>query len=124
MFVVDGELLVNELAPRPHNSGHWTLDASTTSQYEQQIRAVCGVGLGRTTMTAPSIAMVNLLGDVWADGEPDWERRARRAAGQAPPVRQVAGRGRAARWATSRSRRDVATEAVERALELRRRCAR
>lgn len=72
MFVVDGELLVNELAPRPHNSGHWTLDACTTSQFEQQIRAVCGLGLGATTMTAPAIAMVNLLGDVWADGEPDW----------------------------------------------------
>ena len=72
MFVVDGELLVNELAPRPHNSGHWTLDAGATSQFEQQIRAVCGVGLGRTTMTAPSIAMVNLLGELWANGTPDW----------------------------------------------------
>ncbi|MGB0114637.1 MAG: 5-(carboxyamino)imidazole ribonucleotide synthase [Ilumatobacteraceae bacterium] len=71
-FVVDGELLVNELAPRPHNSGHWTLDASTTSQYEQQVRAVCGLGLGATALTAPAIAMVNLLGDLWADGDPDW----------------------------------------------------
>ncbi len=75
-------LLVNEIAPRPHNSGHWTLDASVTSQFEQQVRAVCGVGLGSTTMTAPAAAMVNLLGDLWflpgADGslgepvEPDW----------------------------------------------------
>ena len=72
MFVVDGDLLVNELAPRPHNSGHWTLDAAATSQYEQQIRAVCGLGLGSTAMTAPAIAMVNLLGDQWDDGEPDW----------------------------------------------------
>ncbi len=72
LFVVDGELLVNELAPRPHNSGHWTLDASTTSQYEQQVRAVCGLGLGSTAMTAPAIAMVNLLGDLWAGGRPDW----------------------------------------------------
>jgi 5-(carboxyamino)imidazole ribonucleotide synthase len=72
LFVVDGELLVNELAPRPHNSGHWTLDASVTSQYEQQVRAVCGLGLGSTTMTAPAIAMVNLLGDLWERGEPDW----------------------------------------------------
>lgn len=71
-FVVDGELLVNELAPRPHNSGHWTLDASVTSQYEQQVRAVCGLGLGSTTMTAPAIAMVNLLGDLWEGGDPDW----------------------------------------------------
>jgi len=58
-------LLVNELAPRPHNSGHWTLDASVTSQFEQQIRAVCGLALGDTAMTAPSVAMVNLLGDLW-----------------------------------------------------------
>lgn len=75
-------LLVNEIAPRPHNSGHWTLDASVTSQFEQQVRAVCGVGLGSTAMTAPAAAMVNLLGDLWfppnADGslgdpvEPDW----------------------------------------------------
>ena len=72
LFVVGGELLVNELAPRPHNSGHWTLDASVTSQYEQQIRAVCGLGLGSTAMTAPAIAMVNLLGDLWEGGEPDW----------------------------------------------------
>lgn len=72
MFVVGGELLVNELAPRPHNSGHWTLDASVTSQYEQQVRAVCGLGLGSPAMTAPAIAMVNLLGDLWEGGEPDW----------------------------------------------------
>lgn len=79
MFVVgDDELLVNEIAPRPHNSGHWTLDASVTSQFEQQIRAVCGVGLGDTAMTAPAVAMVNLLGDLWFAGdtaapvEPNW----------------------------------------------------
>jgi 5-(carboxyamino)imidazole ribonucleotide synthase len=72
LFVVGGQLLVNELAPRPHNSGHWTLDASTTSQYEQQVRAVCGLGLGSTAMTAPAIAMVNLLGDLWEGGDPDW----------------------------------------------------
>ncbi len=72
LFVVDGDMLVNELAPRPHNSGHWTLDASVTSQYEQQVRAVCGLGLGSTAMTAPAIAMVNLLGDLWEGGDPDW----------------------------------------------------
>jgi len=74
LFVAGGELLVNELAPRPHNSGHWTLDASVTSQFEQQIRAVCGLGLGDPSMTAPAAAMVNLLGDRWAAGEPRWER--------------------------------------------------
>jgi 5-(carboxyamino)imidazole ribonucleotide synthase len=76
LFVVERDegrrLLVNELAPRPHNSGHWTLDASATSQYEQQIRMLCGLGVGATGLTVPSIAMVNLLGDLWADGEPDW----------------------------------------------------
>lgn len=72
MFVSDGELLVNELAPRPHNSGHWTLDAATTSQFDQQVRAVCGLALGPTAMTAPAAAMVNLLGDRWRSGEPDW----------------------------------------------------
>ena len=74
MFVVAGDLMVNELAPRPHNSGHWTLDAARTSQFEQQVRAVCGVGLGDPSLSAPAAAMVNLLGDLWADGEPDWSR--------------------------------------------------
>jgi 5-(carboxyamino)imidazole ribonucleotide synthase len=74
MFVVGGELLVNELAPRPHNSGHWTLDAAATSQFEQQVRAVCGLRLGATDLTAGGAAMVNLLGDVWDGGEPDWAR--------------------------------------------------
>jgi 5-(carboxyamino)imidazole ribonucleotide synthase len=64
MFVVDGVLLVNELAPRPHNSGHWTLDASLTSQFEQQVRAVCGLRLGDTSLAAPGAAMVNVLGDL------------------------------------------------------------
>ena len=72
LFVAEGELLVNELAPRPHNSGHWTLDACITSQYEQQVRALCGLGLGSPAMTAPAIAMVNLLGDLWEGGDPDW----------------------------------------------------
>jgi len=72
LFMVDGELLVNEIAPRPHNSGHWTLDGSATSQFEQQIRAICGVGLGDTSMTTPAVAMVNLLGDLWDQGSPNW----------------------------------------------------
>ena len=72
MFTVGGQLLVNELAPRPHNSGHWTLDAARTSQFQQQVRAVCGVGLGDPSLSAPAAAMVNLLGDLWAEGQPDW----------------------------------------------------
>jgi 5-(carboxyamino)imidazole ribonucleotide synthase len=67
----DGELLVNELAPRPHNSGHLTFDACLTSQFEQQLRAVCGLPLGSTQRLCPA-AMANLLGDLWAAGEPDW----------------------------------------------------
>ena len=63
--------MVNELAPRPHNSGHFSFDASVTSQFEQQLRAVCGLPLGITDSLSPA-AMVNLLGDLWADGEPDW----------------------------------------------------
>ena len=67
----DGSLLINELAPRPHNSGHWTFDACVTSQFEQQLRAVCGLPLGATDVLRPA-AMANLLGDLWAKGEPDW----------------------------------------------------
>jgi 5-(carboxyamino)imidazole ribonucleotide synthase len=66
-----GKLLVNELAPRPHNSGHLTFDACVTSQFEQQLRAICGLPLGSTELWRPA-AMANLLGDLWADGEPDW----------------------------------------------------
>ncbi|WP_018232688.1 5-(carboxyamino)imidazole ribonucleotide synthase [Thioalkalivibrio thiocyanodenitrificans] len=66
-----GELLVNEIAPRPHNSGHFTLDACVTSQFEQQVRAVCGLPFGDTRLLSP-VVMVNLLGDLWAGGEPDW----------------------------------------------------
>jgi 5-(carboxyamino)imidazole ribonucleotide synthase len=67
----DKKLLVNELAPRPHNSGHLTFDACVTSQFEQQLRAVCGFNLGSTEFYKPA-AMANLLGDVWQSGEPDW----------------------------------------------------
>jgi 5-(carboxyamino)imidazole ribonucleotide synthase len=118
LFVVDDDLLVNEIAPRPHNSGHWTLDGSATSQFEQQIRAVCGLGLGRTNMTVASIAMVNLLGELWSNGDPDWT-----------PVlddpraklhlygKSVARRGRKMGHLTVVS--DVASEAAERAIALR-----
>ena len=72
MFLLsDGRILINELAPRPHNSGHFSFDASITSQFEQQLRAVCGLPLGATDLLRPA-AMANLLGDVWANGEPDW----------------------------------------------------
>jgi 5-(carboxyamino)imidazole ribonucleotide synthase len=72
MFLMgDGGIFVNELAPRPHNSGHFSFDASVTSQFEQQVRAVCGLPLGSTESLRPA-AMANLLGDLWAGGEPDW----------------------------------------------------
>lgn len=72
LFVTkSGQLVVNELAPRTHNSGHLTLDACVTSQFEQQVRAVCCLPLGSTALRAPA-AMANLLGDVWAKGEPNW----------------------------------------------------
>jgi 5-(carboxyamino)imidazole ribonucleotide synthase len=67
----DGHLIVNEIAPRPHNSGHLTFDACETSQFGQQLRAVCGLPLGSTGSYGPS-AMANLLGDLWQNGEPDW----------------------------------------------------
>jgi 5-(carboxyamino)imidazole ribonucleotide synthase len=67
----DGRLLVNELAPRPHNSGHLTIEACPTSQFEQQLRAVCGLPLGAVSPARPA-AMANLLGELWAGGQPDW----------------------------------------------------
>ena len=78
MFLTDrGEVLVNELAPRPHNSGHWTLDGCETSQFEQHVRAVCGLPLGAVDVRQPTV-MVNILGDAWGwrgttvTGEPHW----------------------------------------------------
>jgi 5-(carboxyamino)imidazole ribonucleotide synthase len=72
LFVKGDQLLVNELAPRPHNSGHQTLECARTSQFEQHIRAVCGLPMGSTDLHSPA-AMVNLLGDLWRGGsEPDW----------------------------------------------------
>ncbi len=69
----DGRLLVNEMAPRPHNSGHHTIDACETSQFEQQLRVLCGLPIGSTRLHSPAV-MLNLLGDVWVDndGNPDW----------------------------------------------------
>lgn len=67
----DGSLLINELAPRPHNSGHFSFDACITSQFEQQLRTVCALPPGDCGQTIPA-AMANLLGDLWAEGEPQW----------------------------------------------------
>ena len=69
----DGELQLNELAPRPHNSGHHTLDACATTQFEQQVRLLCGFRPGPTDLLTP-VTMVNLLGDLWQEGAPDWGR--------------------------------------------------
>ncbi|HEY7682226.1 MAG TPA: 5-(carboxyamino)imidazole ribonucleotide synthase [Gemmatimonadales bacterium] len=73
-FVVGhDQLLVNEIAPRPHNSGHFTLDACATDQFEQQVRALTDLPLGDASLLSPA-AMVNLLGDLWLGGEPRWDR--------------------------------------------------
>lgn len=73
-FISNGELLVNEIAPRPHNSGHYTLDACVTDQFEQQVRAVCGLPLGDTRLLSP-VVMINMLGDIWHGGQaPKWQK--------------------------------------------------
>jgi len=78
-FISNGKLLVNEMAPRPHNSGHFTIDGCVTSQYEQQVRALCGLSLG-SSQSHNATVMVNLLGDLWFQNdtgksiEPDWSR--------------------------------------------------
>jgi 5-(carboxyamino)imidazole ribonucleotide synthase len=73
--LADGRLLANEIAPRPHNSGHYTIDACVTSQFEQQARVMASLPLGDTMQAMPSV-MLNILGDAWYDGErqrePDW----------------------------------------------------
>jgi len=75
-FVSDGKLLINEMAPRPHNSGHYTIDACVTNQFEQQVRALCGLPLGDPSQHSAAV-MVNLLGDVWRgvenENEPEWD---------------------------------------------------
>jgi 5-(carboxyamino)imidazole ribonucleotide synthase len=78
LFVANGgRLFVNEVAPRPHNSGHYTMDACTVDQFEQQLRALCGLPLGEPRLLSP-VAMINLLGDLWAQGEPRWAEALRR----------------------------------------------
>jgi 5-(carboxyamino)imidazole ribonucleotide synthase len=69
----DDTLLINEIAPRPHNSGHYSINACITSQFEQQVRTLCGLPLG-STMQHSAAVMVNLLGDLWQNGEPDWNQ--------------------------------------------------
>ena len=78
LFVANGgRIYVNEIAPRPHNSGHYTLDACSADQFEQQLRALCGLPLAQPTLLSP-VAMVNLLGDLWSGGTPRWEEVFRR----------------------------------------------
>jgi 5-(carboxyamino)imidazole ribonucleotide synthase len=72
-----GQLLANEMAPRPHNSGHYTMDACSADQFEQQLRTLCGLPLARPWLMSP-VAMINLLGDLWSHGEPRWEEALRR----------------------------------------------
>lgn len=70
----DGQLLVNEMAPRPHNSGHYTVDACVTSQFEQQVRTLCDLPLGDARLLSPAV-MVNILGDMWRGGQPPaWDQ--------------------------------------------------
>jgi len=71
-LTAEGELLVNDITPRPHNSGHYTVDACVTSQFEQQVRMMCGLPPGDTQLLT-SVVMTNLLGDLWSRGDPDWE---------------------------------------------------
>jgi 5-(carboxyamino)imidazole ribonucleotide synthase len=79
LFLTRGEqLLVNEMAPRPHNSGHYTIDACSADQFEQQLRALCGLPLARPWLLSP-VAMINLLGDLWNGGEPRWGEALRRS---------------------------------------------
>jgi len=73
-LTTDGKLLINEMAPRPHNSGHYTLDACLNSQFEQQVRTLCGLPPGATDLLSP-VVMINILGDWWRNGTPPpWER--------------------------------------------------
>ena len=74
-FVSEGKLLVNEMAPRPHNSGHYTIDACVTNQFEQQVRALAGLPLGDARQHSQAV-MVNILGDIWHNGEPAWQKAA------------------------------------------------
>ena len=69
----EDKLLINTITPRPHNSGHFTVDACATSQFEQQVRMMCGLPPGDTELLSP-VVMLNLMGDIWEQGEPAWEK--------------------------------------------------
>ena len=134
MFVgSDGALLVNEIAPRPHNSGHYTIDACVTSQFEQQARVLADLPLGDTAQHTPAV-MVNLLGDLWFDGpaaqaprEPAVARRAGRTAGEASSLWQGGAPARAQDgprdlpWRDTRRRRGGRAGGEANALDSRRR---
>ena len=92
LFVANGgQLFVNEMAPRPHNTGHYTLDACAVDQFEQQVRTLCGLPLGEPRLLTP-VAMINLLGDLWLRRRAPLGRGAPPAGRAAAPLRQ----GRAA----------------------------
>ncbi|MGH8683862.1 MAG: 5-(carboxyamino)imidazole ribonucleotide synthase [Nitrosospira sp.] len=110
--LADGRLLVNEIAPRPHNSGHYTIDACVTSQFEQQVRILCGMPLGSTAMHGAAV-MVNLLGDLWQQGEPNWKQVLRH-----PFVKLHLYGKRAARLGRKMGHYTVLAETVEAALQL------
>ncbi len=79
LFITEqNEVLANEMAPRPHNSGHFTLDATACSQFEQQVRALCCLPLADTALLSP-VVMENLLGDRWSEGEPNWSETLQQA---------------------------------------------
>ena len=99
MFVVGGRLLLNEIAPRPHNSGHYTIDACRTSQFEQQVRVLCGLPLGDPSQHTPAV-MVNLLGDIWRDGRARLGGGAARTRARTCTSTASARRAPGARWAT------------------------
>ena len=106
LFVCDGALLVNEIAPRPHNSGHYTLDACTTSQFEQQVRALCGLPLADVGAHSAAV-MVNLLGDLWFDDAGGSGSRTGLRSSPSPACGSTSTArprpARAGRWATSPS---------------------
>ena len=110
--LADGRLLVNEIAPRPHNSGHYTIDACVTSQFEQQVRILCSMPLGSTAMHGAAV-MVNLLGDLWQQGEPNWKQVLRH-----PFVKLHLYGKRAARLGRKMGHYTVLAETVEAALQL------
>ena len=110
----DGELIINELAPRPHNSGHWTIEGCVTSQFEQQVRAVCGLPLGATGLLRPT-AMVNLLGDLWSKRRAELARRARGIERAPASLRQATAAPRTQDGASNRGCRDGRCGCGERA---------